>query len=76
MKKIKLGKYQHHKGNTYQVIGIAYHSETLEKMVIYQAQHDSPELGKKPTFVRPLKMFSEQVTVDGKKTPRFKYLGD
>ena len=76
MKKVKPGKYQHYKGNIYQVISIAYHSETLEKMVVYQAQYDSPEFGKKPIFVRPFQMFLERVTIDGKKIPRFKYLGD
>jgi len=75
MKKVKLGKYQHYKGNIYQVLGIAHHSETLEKMVVYQAQYDSQELGKKPIFIRPLQMFLEQVVVSGKKVPRFKYLG-
>ena len=75
MSSVKLGKYQHYKGNIYKVIGIAHHSETLEKMVVYQGQYDSPELGKNPIFVRPFKMFLEQVTVDGEETPRFKYIG-
>lgn len=74
MSPIKHDKYQHYKGNFYKVICVASHSETLEKMVVYQGQYDSPDLGKNPIFVRPLEMFQEQVVVDGKKIPRFKYI--
>jgi len=37
---IKLGVYRHYKGNQYEVIGFAKHSETLEDMVIYKALYD------------------------------------
>ena len=74
MNKIKLGRYQHYKGKFYKVIGIAHNSETLQKLVVYQGQYDCPEFGKNPIFVRPLEMFLEQVTVDGKEVPRFKYI--
>jgi len=73
--KPKLGKYQHYKGNFYEVIGLAYHSETLEKLVVYRALYNSPELGEKPLFVRPLKMFLEMVEVGGQKVPRFRFVG-
>lgn len=67
--KIKLGEYEHYKGKRYQVIGIAKHSETLEEMVVYRALYGQGEL-----WVRPLKMFLEEVEVNEKKIPRFKYI--
>ncbi len=66
---IKLGKYQHYKGNFYQVIAVAKHSETLEDMVFYQALY-----GEKDFWVRPLKMFLEEVEVEGKKVLRFTFV--
>lgn len=74
MRKIKLGKYQHYSGKLYQVLGEARHSETLEEMVIYQAQYDHPKFGNKAIWVRPKKMFLEKVELEGKKLPRFKYI--
>lgn len=71
---IKPGIYKHFKGNIYRVIGIARHSETLEELVVYQAFYDSPEFGKNAFWVRPVSMFSENVTVDGKTMPRFEYI--
>lgn len=67
---IKLGKYKHYKGNEYEVIGLAKHSETLEDLVVYKALY-----GEHGLWVRPLKMFVEDVDVDGAKTPRFMYIG-
>jgi hypothetical protein len=69
--KIKSGFYRHFKGNLYQVIGTAIHSETLEEMVIYQALYDDPKFGKNSTWVRPVKMFLEKVDYKGKKVDRF-----
>lgn len=66
----KLGKYRHYKGNEYEVIGIAKHSETLEDMVVYRALYSEGGL-----WVRPLKMFTEEVLIDGEKIPRFVYIG-
>jgi len=68
---LKLGKYRHYKGKEYEVIGIARHSETLEELVIYRALCGDFDL-----WVRPLKMFLEEVEVDGKKAQRFQYLDD
>jgi len=67
---LQLGRYRHYKGKEYEVIGVARHSETLEELVIYRALYDNFDL-----WVRPLKMFLEKVEVDGKKVPRFRYLG-
>lgn len=66
---IKLGRYEHYKGNKYQVLGVAIHSETLEELVIYKALY-----GEYLTWVRPLKMFLEDVEYSGKKQVRFKYI--
>jgi len=59
---IKLGKYRHYKGNEYEVIGAARHSETLEDLVVYKALYGNYDL-----WVRPLNMFLEEVEVNGKK---------
>jgi hypothetical protein len=71
MQNIQIGKYRHYKGNLYEVIGTAKHSETLEELVIYRALYDSPEFGKNALWARPKKMFLEDIWVDGKKVPRF-----
>jgi cyclomaltodextrinase / maltogenic alpha-amylase / neopullulanase len=69
---IRQGIYQHSKkGGRYEFVGIAIHSETLEEMVVYKALY-----GKGIVWVRPLKMFTEDVDVDGTKTPRFVWIGD
>lgn len=67
---IKLGVYRHFKGNEYNVIGIAKHSETLEPMVIYQALY-----GEKEIWVRPASMWNETVDKDGYRGPRFTFIG-
>ncbi|PIN73725.1 hypothetical protein COV20_05900 [Candidatus Woesearchaeota archaeon CG10_big_fil_rev_8_21_14_0_10_45_16] len=66
-----IDRYQHYKGNHYQVLGTARHSETLEEHVIYQGLYDS-EFGKDPLWIRPKKDFEEDVTIDGRQVPRFK----
>lgn len=71
---IKLGKYKHYKGRSYQVLGVARHSETLEELVVYQALYDMPEFGKNSMWVRPKSMFLEEIEVNGKKVPRFEYI--
>ncbi len=66
---IELGKYRHYKGKEYEVIGIAQHSETLEELVIYRALYGENQL-----WARPLKMFKENVIVDGVQKPRFEFI--
>jgi hypothetical protein len=75
MEEVKLGKYQHWKGKMYEVIGVARHSETLEELVVYRALYDSKEFGKNSLWVRPKKMFLENIVVNGKEVPRFKFIG-
>lgn len=75
MKNLKKGKYRHYKGNYYEVVAIVNHSETLEELVLYKALYKSKQFGKDALWVRPAKMFFETVTVDGKKMPRFQYVG-
>lgn len=75
MKDLKLGKYQHYKGRFYEVIGVARHSETSEELVVYRALYNSKEFGKNALWARPKTMFLENVSVDGKEVPRFKYVG-
>ncbi len=77
MGKIKLGIYRHYKSKEklYRVIGVAKHTETMEDMVVYQALYNISELGGEGVmFVRPLKMFLENVITDGKEIPRFEFV--
>jgi hypothetical protein len=76
MQKLKLGKYQHYKGNFYEVIGVAHHSETLEELVVYRALYNHEIYGHNSLWVRPKAMFMENVIIEGKEMPRFKYLDE
>ena len=67
---IRLGKYRHFKGNEYEVIGIARHSETDEAMVVYR-----PLYGEGGLWVRPASMWNETVERDGHVYQRFTYIG-
>lgn len=60
------GRYRHYKGNDYEVIGVARHSETLEAMVIYRPLYNDSGL-----WIRPHAMFFELVDVNGIPQPRF-----
>lgn len=74
MEKIKLGKYQHYKGNFYEVLGVAKHSETLDDFVVYKSLYDSSEFPAGSLWIRPKKMFFEQVEINGQKVARFKFI--
>jgi len=65
---MRKGIYQHYKGNFYRVIGEGKHSETLEDLVFYEALYDNP---KSKFWIRPLKMFDEEIEILGDKKKRF-----
>ena len=69
LQSIPQGIYRHYKGNLYQVLHTAKHSETEEALVVYRCLY-----GEYSVWVRPLVMFSETVTVDGKQLPRFELI--
>ena len=71
MEEIKIGKYRHFKGNKYEVIAVARHSETTEYMVVYKALYGDGGL-----WVRPASMWNETVERDGKVFRRFEYIGE
>lgn len=71
MNTIQKGKYRHYKGHLYEVTATVRHSETLEDMVIYKALY-----GDFGIWVRPLKMFLEDVEVKGKLQKRFEFVED
>lgn len=69
MNEIKLGTYRHYKGNTYKVLHIARHSETLEDMVIYQDVNNFDKI-----WARPASMWNDDIEVDGKTVKRFELM--
>ena len=71
---MKIGKYKHYKGNFYEVIGVARHTETSEELVVYRALYDSKEFGNNALWTRPKSMFLENVVLEGKEVPRFKFV--
>ncbi|WP_454829048.1 DUF1653 domain-containing protein [Pseudoxanthomonas wuyuanensis] len=60
------GRYRHYKGNDYEVVAVARHSETLDLVVVYKALYGDGGL-----WVRPYAMFCEDVVVDGRPVRRF-----
>lgn len=76
MEHIQKGKYQHYKGNLYEVIDIVRHSETLEELVLYRALYESDDFGKDALWVRPKNMFLENVIIDEINVPRFTYISE
>ncbi len=73
MEQIQKGIYEHYKGNRYEVLDVAVHTETREVIVIYKALYkgDFPE---GTLWARPLTMFKENVILNGKSVPRFRLL--
>lgn len=68
MQEVKPGKYQHFKGGFYEVLDVALHSETLEKLVVYRSLKDSR------LYARPIEIFLGMVIVNGKEVSRFQYV--
>ena len=68
---IKPGNYRHFKGNEYEVLCMATHSETEEPMVVYRALY-----GDRGIWVRPAAMWEETVERDGRTVQRFTYVGE
>ncbi len=66
---LRLGLYKHFKGNMYEVMHIATHSETREKFVVYRALY-----GDYGVFIRPFDMFLEEVEANGEKVKRFQFI--
>ena len=66
-------RYHHYKNSEklYTVLHIAFHTETEEELVVYQAEYDTEDLGKKPIFARPREMFEGEVVVAGDTVERF-----
>ena len=71
MDDIKLGRYRHFKGNEYEVIAIAKHSETTEDYVVYKAFY-----GDGGIWVRPASMWNETIERDGITYKRFTYINE
>lgn len=66
MNEPKRGIYRHYKGKRYELLDVATHSETLEPMAVYRQLYGDGKM-----WVRPLSMWSELVSVDGRNMPRF-----
>jgi hypothetical protein len=66
---LEKGLYKHYKGNLYEVMSTAQHSETEEWMVVYKALY-----GNEGMWVRPYEMFVEKIEVEGKMVDRFEKL--
>jgi len=68
---LEKGKYKHYKGNMYEVLDVARHSETEEWMVVYKTLY-----GDFSIWVRPYDMFVSMVEVEGVMVERFKRVAD
>lgn len=71
MEEIKIGRYRHFKGNEYEVLHLARHSETMEELVVYRALY-----GDFSVWVRPASMWNETVERDGKSYRRFSLISE
>lgn len=68
---IRPGVYEHYKGKKYFVLGMSRNTETNEVCVVYRPLYETDW----PHLVhRNAEMFSENVTVDGRQVPRFRFV--
>jgi len=67
--KLRIGLYRHYKGNMYQVLGVAKHSETMDELVVYRALY-----GERGLWVRPIGMFLESLEFNGELIQRFEFV--
>ena len=77
---INLGIYKHYKGDEYEVVGLAHHTETKTPLVLYKPLYSIPDLEEQYNgdivFARPIEMFTETVEINGKDIPRFEFKTD
>lgn len=71
MAEVKVGKYRHYKGNLYEVLGTAKHSETEEEFVVYRALYDNQGL-----WIRAKEMFMETVRIENREVLRFEFINE
>ncbi len=71
MSKLRPGRYRHFKGNEYELLFTARHSETLEEMAVYRQLYGSGDI-----WVRPASMWDEVIQREGRACARFTYLGE
>lgn len=72
--KLEKGIYRHSKsGQLYEVVGVTFHTENFEPLVIYKPlyKHEKYEM-----FARPYEMFVERIEIDGVTMPRFEKIND
>ena len=74
METIQPGVYRHYKGNLYEVLGTALHSETEEEMVVYRMLYETEKYPYGTLWVRPKALFLEKVAVEGRSVSRFAYV--
>lgn len=70
----KKGIYRHYKGKLYEVLGIAFHSESEEELVIYKMLYTTEKHPEGTLWARPKEMFLEEIIFEGKAIPRFEYI--
>jgi hypothetical protein len=65
------GRYRHYKGGRYEVLGVAWHSESREELVVYRPLDAQEEPGLPELWVRPKAMFFDVLDIEGRETERF-----